>query len=81
MILHSHPYKKGCDGKPAHTHIKTELQLIQHLSAFEVIDLSVAVIDLTIPSVNTVVLLTSSNAVLHFQYQRGSFLLRPPPFF
>lgn len=80
MILRSHPYKKGCDGKPAHTHTKTELQLIQHLSAFEVIDLSASIIDLNIPAVKPVVLLANSSAVLHFQYQRGCFLLRPPPF-
>lgn len=80
MILHSHPYKKGCDGKPAHTHTKTELQLIQHLSAFEIIDLSASIIDLSIPFVKPVILLTNSGVVLHFQYQRGCFLLRPPPF-
>lgn len=81
IVVHSHPYKKNCDGKPAHKHTNAELQLIHSLSSYETTKLAVTVLDFTVFETVTEALSVKPATPLKLNSPEGSLFLRPPPRF
>lgn len=78
-ILHSHPYKKSCDGSPLHSHTKSELQLIQHLSEFNTTQFSIPTISLNVTPTSVTTLLYYVKTSI-WRNTVENVRLRAPPF-
>ena len=79
VIVHSHPYEKGCDGKPSHTHTNSEIQLIHILSNLDVtVSIFTLLILLTFFFRSQILLINKDVAVEKYSIHRQSYL-RPPP--
>ncbi|OJU55026.1 MAG: hypothetical protein BGN96_12675 [Bacteroidales bacterium 45-6] len=80
-IVHSHPYTKGSDGKPAHGHSGAQIELIHQLSSFFVPDQIVPSVTIgsfpqLLELVRPLFFCSASNGVVE-----GISRLRPPPTF
>lgn len=81
ILVHSHPYKKDCNGNPNHTHTNVEIILIAGLSNFT----TTAIVLSALMGILSVVLYRNpyvhvANAVSLGNYKK-LFNLRSPPAF
>ena len=78
VYVHSHPYQKGSNGNPTHTHDLAQAYTIQVLTHISVIPF----IFFTFPQKITIYLRTINTRILnllHFILSVGSLRLRAPP--
>lgn len=81
LIVHSHPYKKDCNGNASHTHTSKEIQTIYTLSVFFTTTIIVSVI------LGKILFILLRNLDFKNHYKSvvvnsicGYNRLRPPPF-
>lgn len=78
-IVHSHPYKKDCNGNPTHTHTWSQIYLIQALSNYQITTVIIFFVLLGITLLKYTIVFTPVYRFFQQKNNTDLYRLRPPP--